>query len=81
MKQSSILKKFEVGVEELYDALDKLTEVLHSTEDYELSELWNELNQQIYDILEEGEINLQLIIDKISSWNIQYSLIIKKACV
>ena len=36
MKQSSILKKFEVGVEELYDALDKLTEVLHSTEDYEL---------------------------------------------
>ena len=56
-----------MGVEELYDALDKLTEVLHSTEDYELSELGNELTPQISDSLEEGEINLQLIRDKISS--------------
>jgi|TARA_R100001129_G_scaffold170304_1_gene139652 preprotein translocase subunit SecA len=67
MKQSSILKKFESEVEEVYNALDKLTEVLHSTEDYELSELGNELSQQISDSLEEGEINLELIRDKITS--------------
>jgi len=67
MKQNSILKKFEAGVEEVYDALDKLTEILHSTEDYELSELGNELSQQISDNLEEGEINLELIRDKITS--------------
>jgi hypothetical protein len=67
MKQSSILKKFNAEVEELYDALDKLTEVLDGTEDYELSELGNELSQQISDSLEEGEINLQLIRDKITS--------------
>ena len=67
MKQSSILKKFESEVEEVYNALDKLTEVLHGTEDYELSELGNELSQQISDSLEEGEINLELIRDKITS--------------
>tara|TARA_R100001509_G_scaffold142925_1_gene98443 strand:- start:1245 stop:1487 length:243 start_codon:yes stop_codon:yes gene_type:complete len=67
MKQSSILKKFDAEVEELYNALDKLTEVLDGTEDYELSQLGNELNQQISDSLEEGEINLELIRDKILS--------------
>ena len=67
MKQSSILKKFDAEVEELYSALDKLTEVLDGTEDYELSQLGNELNQQISDSLEEGEINLELIRDKILS--------------
>jgi|TARA_R110002020_G_scaffold378177_2_gene589239 hypothetical protein len=67
MKQSSILKKFDVEVDKLYTALDKLTEVLDGTEDYELSELGNELSQQISDSLEEGEINLQLIRDKITS--------------
>tara|TARA_R100000479_G_scaffold162842_1_gene101110 strand:- start:199 stop:441 length:243 start_codon:yes stop_codon:yes gene_type:complete len=67
MKQSSILKKFDAEVEELYNALDKLTEVLDGTEDYELSELGNELSQQISDSLEEGEVNIELIRDKISS--------------
>ena len=67
MKQSSILKKFDAEVEELYNALDKLTEVLDGTEDYELSELGNVLSQQISDSLEEGEVNIELIRDKISS--------------
>ena len=39
MKQSSILKKFEVGVEELYDALDKLTEVYNNVQSDALKQI------------------------------------------
>ena len=39
MKPSAVLNKFDKKVQEVYEALDNLKEVLDNTEDYELTEL------------------------------------------
>ena len=41
MKRNSVLKKFDKEIENLFDALDGIKDLLESTDDYELAELGN----------------------------------------
>lgn len=65
MKPNSVLKKFDNEVEILYDALDKIKDVLEHTEDYELSETINAFYNQITESIEDGEVNLECIREQI----------------
>ena len=67
MKRNSVLKKFDKEIENLFDALDGIKDLLESTDDYELAELGNNFVDQIADNLEEGDITEQNIRDQISS--------------
>tara|TARA_R100001129_G_scaffold109734_2_gene75278 strand:+ start:1689 stop:1892 length:204 start_codon:yes stop_codon:yes gene_type:complete len=67
MKRNSVLKKFDKEIENLFDALDGIKDLLESTDDYELAELGNNFVDQIADNLEEGDITAQNIRDQISS--------------
>ena len=66
MKRSSVLKKFDKEIENLWDVVYKIKDVLESTDDYELSELGGKFLDQIADIIEEGDISLEEIRDQIS---------------
>tara|TARA_R100001082_G_scaffold51335_3_gene27949 strand:- start:447 stop:650 length:204 start_codon:yes stop_codon:yes gene_type:complete len=66
MKRSSVLKKFDKEIENLWDVVYKIKDVLESTDDYELSELGGKFLDQIADIIEEGDISLEDIRDQIS---------------
>ena len=66
MKRSSVLKKFDKEIENLWDNLYKIKELLEDTGDYELSELGNSFLDQISDGLEEGDITVENIRDQIS---------------
>ena len=66
MKRSSVLKKFDKEIEDLYDKLYKIKELLEDTGDYELSELGNSFLNQISDGLEEGDLTVENIRDQIS---------------
>ena len=66
MKRSSVLKKFDKEIENLWDAVYKIKDVLESTDDYELSELGGKFLDQIAEIIEEGDISLEDIRDQIS---------------
>jgi predicted DNA-binding protein len=63
MKRSSVLNKFDKKVQEMYEALDNLKEVLDNTEDYELAELAEGFCEQIEESMAEGNINIQQIKD------------------
>ena len=65
MKRNSVLKKFDKEIENLFDALDGIKDLLESTDDYELAELGNNFVDQIADNLEEGDITAQNIRDQI----------------
>ena len=65
MKRNSVLKKFDNEIEALYDVLDKIKDVLESTEDYELSETVAQFYDQITDSMQDGEINVESIRDQI----------------
>jgi len=65
MKRNSVLKKFDNEIEALYDVLDKIKDVLESTEDYELSETVAQFYDQITDSMQEGEVNIESIRDQI----------------
>jgi len=54
MKRSSVLNKFDKKVQEMYEALDNLKEVLDNTEDYELAELAEGFCEQIEESMAEG---------------------------
>ena len=58
MKRNSDLKKFDKEIENLFDTLYKIKDLLEDTGDYELSELGNSFLDQIADGLEEGNINI-----------------------
>jgi len=66
MKRSAILKKFDKEIENLWDTLYKVKDVLESTDDYELSELGGKFLDQIAEVMEEGDISLEEIRDQIS---------------
>jgi len=66
MKRSSVLKKFDKEIENMWDTLYKIKDVLESTDDYELSELGSAFFDQISDGLEEGEVTIENIRDQIS---------------
>ena len=66
MKRSSVLKKFDKEIENLWDVVYKIKDVLESTDDYELSELGGKFLDQIAEIIEEGDISLENIRDQIS---------------
>ncbi len=66
MKRSSVLKKFDKEIEDLYDKLYKIKELLEDTGDYELSELGNSFLNQISDGLQEGDVTVENIRDQIS---------------
>lgn len=63
MKPSAVLNKFDKKVQEVYEALDNLKEVLDNTEDYELTELAEEFCEQIEESMSEGGVNIQQIKD------------------
>ena len=65
MKRNSVLKKFDNEIETLYDVLDKIKEILESTEDYELSETVAQFYEQITDSMQDGEVNVESIRDQI----------------
>ena len=66
MKRTSVLKKFDKEIENLWDNLYKIKELLEDTGDYELSELGNSFLNQISDGLEEGDVTVENIRDQIS---------------
>ncbi len=66
MKRASVLKKFDKEIEDLYDKLYKIKELLEDTGDYELSELGNTFLDQIAEGLEEGDVSVENIRDQIS---------------
>jgi len=66
MKRSSVLKKFDKEIENMWDTLYKIKDVLESTDDYELSELGGKFLDQIAEGLEEGDISIEDIRDQIS---------------
>jgi hypothetical protein len=66
MKRNSVLKKFDKEIEDLWDKLYKIKELLEDTGDYELSELGSAFFDQISDGLEEGEVTIENIRDQIS---------------
>ena len=65
MKRNSVLKKFDSEIEALYDVLDKIKDILESTEDYELSETVAQFYDQMIDSMQEGEVNIEGIRDQI----------------
>ena len=66
MKRSSVLKKFDKEIENLWDVVYRIKDVLESTDDYELSELGGKFLDQIAEVIEEGDISLEDIRDQIS---------------
>jgi hypothetical protein len=66
MKRSSVLKKFDKEIENLWDVVYKIKDVLEITDDYELSELGGKFLDQIAEVMEEGDISLENIRDQIS---------------
>jgi hypothetical protein len=66
MKRSAVLKKFDKEIENLWDVVYKIKDVLESTDDYELSELGGKFLDQIAEVMEEGDISLEDIRDQIS---------------
>ena len=63
MKPSAVLNKFDKKVQEVYEALDNLKEVLDNTEDYELTELAEGFCEQLEESMAEGDVNIQQIKD------------------
>ena len=66
MKRTSVLKKFDKEIENLWDVVYKIKDVLESTDDYELSELGGKFLDQIAEGIEDGDISLEDIRDQIS---------------
>ena len=65
MKRNSVLKKFDSEIENLFDTLYKIKDLLEETNDYELSELGNGLLDQVTEGLQEGDITLEYIREQI----------------
>ena len=66
MKRSSVLKKFDKEIENLWDVVYKIKDVLEGTDDYELSELGGKFLDQIAEGIEEGDISIEDIREQIS---------------
>ena len=66
MKRNSVLKKFDKEIENLFDTLYKIRDLLEDTTDYELSELGNGLLDQVTEGLQEGDITVEYIREQIT---------------
>ena len=66
MKRNSILKKFDKEIENLFDTLYKIKDLLEDTGDYELSELGSSFLDQVAERLQEGDITVDSIREQIS---------------
>tara|TARA_R110000787_G_scaffold61784_2_gene139782 strand:- start:357 stop:551 length:195 start_codon:yes stop_codon:yes gene_type:complete len=54
MKRNSVLKKFDKEIENLFDTLYTIKDILESTDDYELSELGFGFVDQMSEELQNG---------------------------
>jgi hypothetical protein len=66
MKRASVLKKFDKEIENLWDVVYKIKDVLEGTDDYELSELGGKFLDQIAEGIEEGDVTIEDIREQIS---------------
>jgi hypothetical protein len=66
MKRSSVLKKFDKEIENFWDVVYRIKDILESTDDYELSELGEKFFDQIEESVEEGDASIENIRDQIS---------------
>ena len=66
MKRSSVLKKFDKEIENFWDVVYRIKDILESTDDYELSELGEKFFDQIEEGMEEGDASIENIRDQIS---------------
>ena len=66
MKRASVLKKFDKEIENLWDVVYKIKDVLEGTDDYELSELGGKFLDQIAEGIEEGAVTIEDIREQIS---------------
>tara|TARA_R110000824_G_scaffold379498_1_gene571514 strand:- start:328 stop:531 length:204 start_codon:yes stop_codon:yes gene_type:complete len=66
MKRNSVLKKFDKEIENLFDTLYKIKDLLEEGGDYELSELGSGLLDQVAEGLQEGDITVDSIREQIS---------------
>ena len=66
MKRSSVLKKFDTEIENFWDVVYKIKDILESTDDYELSELGEKFFDQIEESMEKGDASIENIRDQIS---------------
>ena len=65
MKRNSLLKKFDEETVNLWEQIYRMKDLLESTDDFELSDLGNKFLDQIADAIEEGEIKVEDIRDRI----------------
>ena len=61
MTRSSLLKKFDIRVQALYDCLYDVKELLDSTEDYELESAADKFVEDIEEVLSDGEASAEVI--------------------
>ena len=66
MKRSTVLKKFDTEIENLWDTVYKIKDILEGTDDYELSELGGKFLDQIAEGIEEGDVTIENIREQIS---------------
>ena len=65
MKRNSLLKKFDEETENLWEQLYRIKELLENTEDFELSDLENKFLDQIANAIEEDDITVEDIRERI----------------
>ena len=61
MTRSSLLKKFDIRVQALYDCMYEIKELLDSTEDYELESAADQFVEDIEEVLSDGESSIDII--------------------
>ena len=66
VKNIKDLKKFDTEIENFWDVVYKIKDILESTDDYELSELGEKFFDQIEESMEEGDASIENIRDQIS---------------
>ena len=66
MTRSSLLKKFNIKVQALYDCLYDIKELLDSAEDYELQSVGDKFVEDIEEVLSDGEASIEVIKEDIT---------------
>jgi len=66
MTRSSLLKKFNIKVQALYDCLYDVKELLDSVEDYELESVGDKFVEDIEEVLSDGEASIEVIKEAIT---------------
>ena len=66
MTRSSLLKKFNIKVQALYDCLYDVKELLDSAEDYELESVGDKFVEDIEEVLSDGEASIEVIKEAIT---------------